>query len=178
MTRDLSGYFFVPHFSLPFFTLLFLFFPFPFFTSNMSRTFLPNTCDHMIYDGACECHERRVEGEDFWAALTEVLAEPTISIPAAEDLQVQEHLVDIEAEDRAEQERLAGYLADQEDHAADLEQEQEQVQEQAQEQAQEQTQELEDDYCDCCYNTPTYPQDSSWGEPEFERDYYNYDSDF
>jgi hypothetical protein len=123
----------------------------------------------MIYDGACECHERRVEGEDFWAALTEVLAEPTISIPAeAEDLQVQEHLADIEAEDRAEQERLAGYLADQEDHAADW----------GQGEAQEQAQDQEDDYCDCCYNTPTYPQDSSWGEPEFERDYYNYDSDF
>ena len=56
------------------------FFPFPSFLSNMSDlTFSANTCDHMIYDGACDCNERRVEGEpDF---LTTFMTEVSEVVP-------------------------------------------------------------------------------------------------
>ena len=53
------------------------FFPFPSFLSNMSDlTFRANTCDHMIYDGACDCNERRSEGEpDFLTTFMTEVAE-------------------------------------------------------------------------------------------------------
>lgn len=53
---------------------------FPSFLSNMSDlTFRANTCDHMIYDGACDCNERRVVDEpDF---LTTFMAEVAEVVP-------------------------------------------------------------------------------------------------
>ena len=49
----------------------------PSFLSNMSDlTFRANTCDHMIYDAACECNERRVDGEpDFLTTFMMEVAE-------------------------------------------------------------------------------------------------------
>ena len=42
-------------------------------------TFSANICDHMIYDGACECNERRVEGEEDF--LTTFMAEVAEVVP-------------------------------------------------------------------------------------------------
>jgi len=46
------------------------------FPTMSNLTFRANTCDHMIYDGACECNERRVDGEpDFLTTFMEEVAE-------------------------------------------------------------------------------------------------------
>ena len=42
-------------------------------------TFRANTCDHMIYDGACDCNERRVAGEEDF--LTTFMAEVAEVVP-------------------------------------------------------------------------------------------------
>lgn len=44
-------------------------------------SFRANTCDHMIYDGACECNERRVVGDDFTADLQAMLARTPTTVP-------------------------------------------------------------------------------------------------
>jgi hypothetical protein len=61
-------------------SFLLLSFLLPSFLSNMSDlTFRANTCDHMIYDGACDCNERRVADEpDF---LTTFMAEVAEVVP-------------------------------------------------------------------------------------------------
>jgi hypothetical protein len=60
----------------PFTFFPFTFFPFTFFPTMSNLTFRANTCDHMIYDGACDCNERRIEGEpDFLTTIMEEVAE-------------------------------------------------------------------------------------------------------
>jgi hypothetical protein len=47
-----------------------------FFPTMSNLTFRANNCDHMIYDGACDCNERRIEGEpDFLTTFMEEVAE-------------------------------------------------------------------------------------------------------
>ncbi len=141
-----------------------------------------NTCDHMIYDGACECHDRRVEGEDFWAELatatvtaattaraattatTATTATVTTTTAISTDAiseQLQEHLADMAAEDAAEHARLIEYLAESQDFYD--------------EDRIDYYDEDNDHYYSGHY-TPAY--ETYYNEPEFERHSYNYDSDF
>lgn len=69
-------------------------------------------CDHMLYDGACECIERPNVGDsdDFLLALAAALMEEPILL--FEQSQAEQYLADECAENDADQARLAEYLAE------------------------------------------------------------------
>ena len=77
-------------------------------------TFSGRVCDHMIYDGACECYERRDPAFDFYAELAAINQEQEQEPEQNDDPQVAEHLEDARLLDEAEQQRLLDYLADNE----------------------------------------------------------------
>ena len=74
-------------------------------------SFSGRACDHMIYDGACECYERRDPSFDFYAELAQINAEEQEN-EDKEDQQVEEHLEDARLLDEAEYQRLLDYLID------------------------------------------------------------------
>jgi len=78
------------------------------FLSDMQNlTFSGRVCDHMIYDGACDCYERPDPSFDFYAELAAINQEQEQENP-----QVVEHLEDERLLDIAEHQRLLDYLAE------------------------------------------------------------------
>ena len=71
-------------------------------------------CDHMLYDGACECIERPNvdDSNDFLLALAAALMEEPILLSSDEQSQAEQYLADECAENDADQARLAEYLAE------------------------------------------------------------------
>ena len=69
-------------------------------------------CDHMLYDGACECIEQPndYDGHTFLLELAAALAEEPILLE--EHTQAEQYLADECAENDADQARLAEYLAE------------------------------------------------------------------
>ena len=85
-------------------------------------------CDHMLYDGACECIERpnEYDGDTFLLELAAALAEEPILLEA--HTQAEQYLAEECAEDDADRARLEEYLAelereDLEEYLAELERE-------------------------------------------------------
>ena len=70
-------------------------------------------CDHMLYDGACECIERPndYDGDTFLLELAAALMEEPILV-SSEQSQAETYLAEECAENDADQARLAEYMAE------------------------------------------------------------------
>lgn len=83
------------------------------FLQEMSLMFSARQgCDHMLYDGACECIERpnEYDGDNFWLELAVALMEEPILLE--EQMQAEKYLADECAENDADHARLEEYLAE------------------------------------------------------------------
>jgi len=96
------------------FVAAFLFsFQYP-FTNMQNLTSSGRACDHMIYDGACECYERRDPSFDFYAELTEIHQDDE-----GDDPEVAEYLDYARLLDEVEYQRLLDYLIDEPPNSVD-----------------------------------------------------------
>ena len=138
----------------------------------MSLTFRARTCDHMIYDGACDCNERG--SGDFLAELSAILAEEPIQI-LREENEADAHLADVAAEDLAEHNRLIDYLEGVVREEATIENVAEEVRDEDRDDVgdRDDVEVMDEDYfqnCDCDYGhySPSYDQGPDYYEQEQE----------
>jgi hypothetical protein len=126
----------------------------------------------MIYDGACDCNERPVVGEDFLADLSAILAEEPIVV-LREENQADAHLADMAAEDLAEHNRLINYLEDVVREEATIENVAEEIVERDEVEDRDDIEVMDEDYfqnCDYDYGhySPSYDYEPNYYEQEQE----------
>jgi hypothetical protein len=148
----------------------------------MSLTFRARTCDHMIYDGACDCNE--LGSENFLADLSAILAEePIVMLREPEENQADAHLADVAAEDLAEHSRLINYLEDVVREEATIENVAEEIVERDEVEGRDEVEVMDEDYfqnCDYDYGhySPSYDYEPNCYYEQEQESYFDIADEF